>query len=550
MVSKILKSILSVAVAVLLASVIIITGVMYRHFGSVQETQLKDALMLAAEGTEFMGASYLESLGSDRYRLTWVSPTGEVLYDTHADAASMENHARREEISEAVKTGHGSSTRHSATLTEQTVYEAVLLEDGSVLRISVSRATALVLVLGMLQPIAIVLVIAIALSAWLAHRMAKRVVDPLNKLDLDRPMENEAYEELSPLLRRINAQHIEIKTQMRTLKRKQDEFEQITSNMKEALVLLDANARIVSINPAACRLFGVDHSCVGADFLTVNRKQIVRQAISDVGEQGQTLFHCAINGREYQFDLSRIDSEGTVQGIVILAFDITEQVNAERNRREFTANVSHELKTPLQSIIGSAELLENGIVKAEDTPAFIARIRKEATRLVALIEDIIRLSQLDEGSDMPHEDVCLRALAEEVCETLSDSAKTKGVTLQVSGDDGVINGVDRLLYEVIYNLCDNAINYNIPGGSVKVSVKEHRSEVLLSVEDTGIGISSEHHDKVFERFYRVDKSHSKQSGGTGLGLSIVKHAVQYHHGKISIESESGKGTIISVSFKK
>lgn len=548
MTSKIFKSILSVAVAVLLASLVIITGVLYQYFGNMQEAQLKDELTLAAEATEQLGESYLENLDSDRYRLTWVSSDGMVVFDSHADATAMENHAERKEIKEALATGVGSSTRYSSTLIQQTIYEAVRLNDGSVLRISVSRATAVVLVLGMLQPIAIVLVIALALSAWLAHRMAKRVVEPLNKLNLDKPMENEAYEELAPLLRRINAQHLEIKAQMRKLKQKQDEFEQITGNMKEALVLLDGSGRIVSINPAARKLFGVDASCIGDDFLTVNRKQTMRQAISDTQEDGQAFFRAAMNGREYQFDLGRIDSDGAVQGIVILAFDITEQVNAERNRREFTANVSHELKTPLQTIIGSAELMENGIVKPEDTPAFIGRIRKEATRLVSLIDDIIRLSQLDEGNDMPREDISLRVLAEEVCETLSDAAKAKGVSLEVTGDDGIVNGVNRLLYEVIYNLCDNAIKYNNPDGSVKVFVAEENNGVRLSVQDTGIGIAPEHQNKVFERFYRVDKSHSKQSGGTGLGLSIVKHAVQYHHGKITIESEENNGTTISVLF--
>ena len=548
MTSKIFKSILSVAVAVLMASLIIIIGVLYPYFGGVQESQLKDALSLAAEAAQQLGESYLEKLDSDRYRLTWVSSDGTVIFDSHADAAAMENHADREEIQEALRNGAGSSIRQSSTLVEQTIYEATRLTDGSVLRISVSRATALVLVLGLLQPIAIVLVIAIALSAWLAHRMAKRVVEPLNKLDLDKPMENEAYEELAPLLRRINTQHREIKTQMQTLKRKQDEFEQITGNMKEALVLLDGNGRIVSINPAARELFGVDVSCIGDDFLTVNRKQTMRQAISDAREDGQAFFRASMNGREYQFDLNRIDSDGTVQGIVILAFDITEQVNAEKHRQEFTANVSHELKTPLQSIIGSAELMENGIVKEEDVPRFIGHIRKEASRLVYLIDDIIRLSQLDEGAEMPHEDVSLRVLSEEVCETLADAAKLKDVSLEVTGDDGVINGVRRLLYEIVYNLCDNAIKYNNQGGQVKVSVSEQHGAVQISVSDTGIGIAPEHQDKVFERFYRVDKSHSKQSGGTGLGLSIVKHAVQYHRGKITVESELNKGTTISVQF--
>ncbi len=548
MTSKIFKSILSVAIAVLMASLIIITGVLYRYFGNVQEAQLQDELSLAADATEKLGESYLEGLDYDRYRLTWVNANGTVIFDSHANAAAMENHADREEIKEALVSGTGSSTRQSSTLTEQTIYEATRLKDGSVLRISVSRATALVLVLGMSQPIVIVLVIAIVLSAWLAHRMAKRVVEPLNKLDLDKPMENEAYEELSPLLYRIHAQHMEIKNQMRTLKHKQEEFDQITSNMKEALILLDSTGRILSLNPAARALFGAGIACIGEDFLTIERKQNMRLALEEAKVQGHSDFRDKKNGKEYQFDLSRIDSDGKNHGMVILAFDITEQVNAEKHRQEFTANVSHELKTPLQSIIGSAELMENGIVKDEDVPRFVGRIRKEAARLVTLIDDIIRLSQLDEGTDMPREDVSLRVLSEEVCETLSDAARMKNVSLEVTGDDGTINGVRRLLYEIVYNHCDNSIKYYNFGGSVKVTVAQKSDEVLLSVQDTGIGISPEHQDKVFDRFYRVDKSHSKQSGGTGLGLSIVKHAVQYHHGKITVDSELNRGTTISVLF--
>ena len=550
MTSKIMKSILSVAIAVLMASLTIITGILYPYFGSVQESQLKDELSLAASATQQLGKGYLEKLNADRYRLTWVNADGTVIYDSHVDAVTMENHADREEIREALASGTGSSTRQSSTLTEQTIYEATRLNDGSVLRVSVSRATVLVLVLGMLRPIAIVLVIAIVLSAWLAHHMAKTIVAPLNNLNLDNPMENEAYEELSPLLHRIHAQHLEIKSQLRTLQHKQNEFEQITGNMKEALVLLDSTGRILSINPAARTLFGAGITCIGEDFLTIDRKQNMRLALQTTREQGSADFRARENGREYQFDLSRIDSDGNHHGMVILAFDITEQVNAEKNRQEFTANVSHELKTPLQSIIGSAELMENGIVKAEDAPRFVGRIRKEASRLVTLIDDIIRLSQLDDGTDMPHEEVSLKVLSEEVCETLADAAKLKGVSLEIIGEDGVVNGVRRLLYEVVYNLCDNAIKYNQPGGRVKVTVAQKSGEVLLSVQDTGIGISPEHQEKVFERFYRVDKSHSRQSGGTGLGLSIVKHAVQYHHGRIILESEQNKGTTVSVILSK
>ncbi len=548
MTNKILKSILSVVIAVLLASLVIITGVLYRYFGTMQESQLRDELSLAANATEQLGEGYLENLDSSRYRLTWIDADGTVIFDSHADVSSMENHASREEIKEAFIMGTGGSVRRSTTLTEQTIYEATRLNDGSVLRISVSRATALVLVLGMIQPIAIVLVIAIVLSAWLAYRMAKHVVEPLNKLNLEKPMENEAYEELSPLLHRIHVQQLEIQSQMQTLKHKQNEFEQITENMKEALVLLDGLGRILSINPAAKKLFCVSASCIGDDFLTIDRKQNMRLALEEAKEQGHADFRDKKNGREYQFDLSRIDSDGRNHGTVILAFDITEQVNAEKHRQEFTANVSHELKTPLQSIIGSAELMENGIVKEEDVPRFVGHIRKEASRLVNLIDDIIRLSQLDERAEMPSEEVSLKRISEEVCETLADAAKLKDVSLEVVGDEGIMRGIRRLLYEVIYNLCDNSIKYNNRGGSVKISISQKQGQVSLIVQDTGIGISPEHHDKVFERFYRVDKSHSKQSGGTGLGLSIVKHAVQYHHGKIAVESEINKGTTISVLF--
>ena len=549
MTSKIFKSILSVAIAVLLASLVVITGMLYQYFGTMQESQLKDELSLAASATEQLGQSYLSQLDSDRYRLTWVDEDGTVIFDTHADSASMDNHENREEIKEALLTGTGSSVRQSSTLTEQTIYEAVRLEDGSVLRISVSRATAFVLVIGMFQPILMVLFFAAGLSAWLARRMAKRVVEPLNNLNLDQPMENEAYEELSPLLHRIHTQHIEIEQQMQELQHKRDEFDQITDNMKEALVLLDHSSRILSINPAARNLYEIASVTIGEDFLTLERKQFMREALEQAKVQGHAEFRAQKNGRDYQFDVNRIDSDGNTHGMVILAYDITEQVNAEKHRQAFTANVSHELKTPLQAIIGSAELMENGIVKTDDLPRFVGHIRKEASRLLYLIDDIIRLSQLDEGAEMDQEDVPLKQLAEDVCETLSDAAKLKDVTLNVTGDEVVMHGVRRLLYEILYNLCDNAIKYNRAGGSVTVSVSQRTNEICVSVKDTGIGIPPEHQDKIFERFYRVDKSHSKQSGGTGLGLSIVKHAVQYHHGKIVLASQVNVGTTITVLFE-
>lgn len=532
----------------LFCSLIIVVGVLYPYFCNVQENQLKDELSLAASATEEIGISYLEGLEYSHYRLTLVSGDGTVLFDSHSDASLMENHADREEIRKALISGSGSSTRQSSTLTEKTIYEAVRLSDGSVLRISVRSATALYLVVGIIRPIVIVLLAAIILSSFLAHRLARKVVEPLNNLDLDNPLENEVYEELLPMLHRIHIQHSEIERQMIELKRKQDEFDQITGNMKEGLVLLDNRGRIISINPASRALFGTDNAFLGKDFVTICRKSNMLQTLEKAGKEGHADCRDRMDGKEYQFNINRIDTDGNSHGIVILAFDITEQVNAEKHRQEFTANVSHELKTPLQSIIGASELMENGIVKADDIPRFVGHIRKEASRLVFLIDDIIRLSELDEDSEMLSEDVCLKELSNEVCENLKDAAMLKGVSLDVCGEKGVVHGVRRLLYEVIYNLCDNAIKYNRTDGSVKVIVETDKDGVQLCVEDTGIGIPLEHQDKVFERFYRVDKSHSKKSGGTGLGLSIVKHAVLYHHGKISLESEIGKGTLITIHF--
>lgn len=547
MVNKILKSILTVVAATLLASLVIVTGVLYQYFGGVQRVQLRDELSLAADATQELGEAYLEGLETSNYRLTWVAEDGTVLFDNEVNADGMENHADREEIKEAFATGRGSSSRYSMTLTRQNIYEAVRLADGSVLRISESRVTVVALVLGMLQPIVLLVIFAVAVSAWLAKRMANRVVEPLNTLNLDKPLENEVYEELTPLLYRIHTQQREIRSQMKMLQRKQDEFDQITNNMKEALVLLDHTGRVVSMNPAASILFDTE-DWKEQDFLTIDRRQTMQTAIEEAKLRMESSFHEERRGREYQFALSSIVSNGKSVGIVILAFDVTEQMNAEKNRREFTANVSHELKTPLQSIIGSTELLENGIVKQEDTPRFIGHIRKEASRLVSLIDDIIRLSQLDEGADMPQEEVSLHLLSEEVCETLADAARLRDVSLEVSGDEGRMMGVQRLLYEVVYNLCDNAIKYNHVGGSVKAIIEDKQDMVCLKIEDTGIGIAPEEQEKVFERFYRVDKSHSKKSGGTGLGLSIVKHGVAYHHGEIQVESSEGKGTTITVLF--
>ena len=526
MTKKIFRSILSVAAAVLLANLVIVMGCLYDYFGSVQETQLKDELRLAAYGVEENGPNYLEHLSERDYRYAW-TPDYRLTWFAK---------------------GESSSVRYSTTLTERTLYYAKALNDGTVLRISIRQATVLALVLVMLQPILLVAILAVILSAALANWMSKKIVRPLNSLDLDHPLENDAYEELAPLLSRIHQQRQQIAAQLHSLKKQTDEFAQVTSHMKEGLVLLDNAGKILSINPAAQQVFGAESSCDGQDFLTIDRSRDLHLAIQTAAEEGHGEIRSERNGREFQFDISRIESEDAFVGTVLLAFDVTEQAFAEQNRREFTANVSHELKTPLQSITGSAELLENGLVKPEDVPRFVGMIRTEAARLVTLVDDIIHLSQLDEGAAPDRETVDLLETAKDAASALGDSATEKGIHVSVSGESVSISGVRSFLHEMIYNLCDNAIKYNVENGSVEITVVRKEQEAVVTVKDTGIGIPAEHQSRIFERFFRVDKSRSKASGGTGLGLSIVKHIAQYHGATIKLQSEFGCGTTVSVVF--
>ncbi len=550
MTKKIFKSIMVVAGAVLIASLVIIVGCLYRYFSDVQGRQLEDELSLAVAAVEKEGRNYLEELQSNQYRLTWVAENGEVLYDTQFDEESMENHADREEIQEALRDKEGKSSRYSTTFLEKTIYCARRLNDGSVLRISVSSVTIWVLVLGMIQPILIVVVVTLILSGVLASHISKHIMEPLNSLDLEKPLENNTYEELAPLLDRINKQHRQIDMQLSELQRKNDEFTQITHGMTEGLVLLNEKNRILNINPAALNLFHTGHSCKGKDFLTVERNYEVSRAIQDAFSSGHSEIRMEREGKEYQLHINRIESNGSVIGAVVLAFDITEAAFAERNRREFTANVSHELKTPLQSIMGSAELMENGLVKPEDMTRFVGHIRTEAGRLVTLIDDIIRLSQLDERCDMPFENIDLYETASDVIAGLADIAAAKDIEVILTGGTVSVKSVRRLLTEIIFNLCDNAIKYNKNGGTVEVSIGRQEGDAVIAVKDSGIGIPPEHQARIFERFYRVDKSRSRESGGTGLGLSIVKHAVQYLNGKIDLQSSPGQGTIIQISFQE
>ena len=547
---KIFQSILRVTIAILFVSLMLITGVLHNYFQKIQNLQLKEELVLAALGVEQEGLIYLSGLEKHNNRITWIDSDGNIRFDNQADITKMENHSNREEFMEAIETGFGSSSRHSVTLTENTVYEAKLLSDGTVLRISMNQKSILALLLGLIQPFGIILILAVVVAYFIAEKVARQIIEPLDEVDLEHPLREESYEELAPFLKRIHYQKKQIRWQLEELNQKKLEFEQVISHMKEGLILLDAKDQIISINPAAMELFQTTLECIGNDFLSVERKQKLTQTIEKAREEGWGQTRFEKNNREYQFDVTGIRTEKGLIGSVILAFDVTEQKNAEKMRREFSANVSHELKTPLQSIIGSAELLQNNFVKNEDVPRFIGHIHTEASRLVVLIEDIIRLSELDEERELQKEELSLYQIVNDVLKSLQDKANERNIKLEIAGDEGQMTGVYRLLHEVIYNLCENAIKYNVDHGSVRVCIEERQTKVGITVEDTGIGIPKEHQSRVFERFYRVDKSHSKKTGGTGLGLSIVKHAVSYHNGTVELISEEGKGTKVEIWFPK
>ena len=423
-----------------------------------------------------------------------------------------------------------------------------MLENGDVLRISVNQLTIGALIIGMLPAIFVIVLIATVVAIVLSLTMAKQVTEPLMNLDLEHPAENVAYEELTPILTKLHKQHKQIKKQMESIRRKSDEFEQLIASMSEGLVLLDEHAMVLSMNQAAKKILRVNKDVKGDDFLLYDRTTKMSKAIWEAIEGKHSEYTEERNGCVYQFTVNSIESTSKVLGVIILIFDITDRAFAERNRQEFTANVSHELKTPLQSIIGSAELLETGLVKEEDKEKFIGNIRKEASRLISLINDIIRLSQIDENNEVATETVDIMSVANEVVEELATLAAKKNVSLNIQGEPCTITGVRRYVYEIIYNLCDNAIRYNVDGGKVIINIFKQEGNTVVSVLDTGIGIAPEHQGRIFERFYRVDKSHSKETGGTGLGLSIVKHAVQFHKGNVSLESEVGKGTTVTVEI--
>lgn len=551
MTKRIFRSICLVALTVFLASIILFMGVLYEYFSNVQQEQLKMQTSLAAQGITNEGIEYFHNFKVTNYRITWIDSNGTVLYDSESNTAEMENHLEREEVRQALSKGYGESRRYSITLMERSLYAAQTLSDGTILRLSISQNSIFTLLLGMAQPICIIFAIALILSITLAIQISKKIVKPLNEINLDNPLSNEGYDELSPFLRRIDSQQKQLRRQETMLHQKQNELDTIIGSMNEGMILLNHKGKIISINHAARKMLDAQHDCAGADMLSLNRNLDLQEILSVAlqGEQGERIIKLC--GESYQIDANPIVSENIIKGVALFFFNVTEKEKAEQMRREFTANVSHELKTPLHAISGYAELLKNDMVKKEDFIPFAKKIYDEAQRMAQLVEDIISLSHLDEGAkDMQRENVDIYELARKAVQSLEPEAIAAHVTLELVGTPANLNGIAQLLYSILYNLCDNAIKYNHENGNVTINVKNEEACVIFSVRDTGIGIAPQHQERIFERFYRVDKSHSKEVGGTGLGLSIVKHAAKIHNAKIEVESAIGKGTAITVNFPK
>ncbi|WP_302756921.1 ATP-binding protein [uncultured Ruminococcus sp.] len=552
MTKKIFQSIIAVVISVLLLSLALITGVLYNHFETTMLDQLRTTAQFAEQGVEQEGMAYFDSLHAQNCRVTWIAADGTVKYDNRSNPKTMENHADRQEVREAMENDSGTSVRRSSTLSEHTMYYAKRLSDGTVLRLSMSQRSVLFLMGGMLSPLVFIFLAACLLAGVLSYRVSKKIVKPLSEIDLKHPEQVETYDELSPFLQRIAAQNREIDARMAEIRKQQQEFSMITENMSEGLFVVDRNYQILSYNKSAMQIFGMDPRQEHENLLAVNRSEGFRNAVDSALKGRHTQENLELNGRVYQIIANAVcqpDFAEDMVGAVILVLDVTEKEAQEQYRREFTANVSHELKTPLTSISGIAEIIRNGIVKPEDIPHFAGKIYDESQRLITLIGDIIKLSRLDENQvPMERETVDMLEMARDVVQQLSSVARKSGVTLVANGTHGQVQGVRQVLGEMVYNLCENAVKYNRAGGRVWVDVQQVADHVVLRVKDTGIGIPAAEQGRIFERFYRVDKSHSKAVGGTGLGLSIVKHGAALHHATISVSSEPEQGTEITLTF--
>lgn len=541
---KLFKNILLSMIVTLTVCMSLMILVLNKNFVKIEIGQLAKEATLASSGVENDGESYLESINDPDYRITWLDSAGNVLYDTQVNSATMENHSSREEFKKAMNEGEGSSIRYSSTMLQQNIYYAVKLSDNTVLRVAETYDSVLFLTLRLLTPILWIYILAIAISGFLANYLAKRISKPINEIDLDHPLSKPSYEEIQPLLKRVDSQNKQIKKQMDDLHQKKKEFNSVTDNISEGLILLNKENEVVSINSAARQLFQTEDQNVILS--TEEIKDLIEKAkqgkeAETILRKDEAIIHVIANP---------IYSHSVFTGISILAFDVTNTYEAERTRKEFTANVSHELKTPLQTIMGSAELLQNHLVKQDDIPSFYEKIHQESSRMLTLIDDIIRLSQLDESSQVEENTLRINDSAKEAINSLKESAKKKNIQIQTNLNEAFIKANSRLIYEIIYNLIDNAIRYSNNDSSIEVSTYTDIHHAYLKVKDNGIGIPLEDQSRIFERFYRVDKSHSRATGGTGLGLSIVKHAVKLSHGTIALESELNKGSTFTVTFPK
>ena len=528
--------------------------IFYAYFGTVQDKQLKTETAITAQAVEEGGLDYLRGLKLEDTRVTLIAGDGTVLYDNEEDASKMANHADRPEVKEALEKGEGKSTRYSDTKTTAMIYSALRLSDGSVLRVSEERNTVLTVALGMVLPMIWVFLILLIISWRISLKMSRQIVEPLNGFDLDHPLDNQDYPELAPFLQRINNQQKEIRQQKESLIRAEKDFVTVTDHMQECLILLSRKGKIISINNQAMKLLHADESCIGSDILYLERRVEFQRGLKKAADGEHTELILEYAGRHYQADISPIFSEDlkAAAGMVVLMFDVTDRENAEQMRREFTSNVSHELKTPLHTISGCAELLKSGGVRPEDSGKFVDLIFSQTQRMITLVDDLLQISHLDAGAaDMKWEQLSLMDVVKSAENRLHGAAMTQNVQMTVSGSrPALIWGITRLVESIVFNLMDNALKYNRENGRVDVTVTEDDKAVRLSVKDNGVGIPAEDVPRIFERFYRVDKSHSREIGGTGLGLSIVKNAARILHADVDVKSELGKGTEFIIVFPK
>ena len=551
MTKKIFKSIMFVCALVLAVGLAAVMGILYSNFDGQMRKELSKEATYLAYGVEQQGVDYLKNIKDKSARITYIDQDGTVLFDNEADVSEMKNHSDRTEFQKAEKYGAGESSRYSDTLSEKTIYYALRLKDGTVLRVSGTQDSVLALVENLIFPLCGLLCLMLILSGIMASAISKRIVKPINELDLESPKENQIYEELSPLLSKIHRQNREIQNQLELAKQQQEEFSLITENMQEGLIVIDKYTMILSANSSAWNLFHMDRVCQGESVYCLDREEEFRHAIEQVLSGEHTELVLKLNGSDIQLIANPVIRDKKTEGAVVLLVNVTEKLERESLRREFSANVSHELKTPLTSISGFAEIMQGGLVKNEDIPKFAGRIYKESQRLLQLVEDVIQISQLDEEkTSYVWEPVDVYQVCKNAFESLKEKAKRLNVHLYICGERMKMEAVRTLLEEAIYNVCDNAIKYNRNDGSVSVFLVQTAQEIQIVVKDTGVGIPKEDQDRVFERFYRVDKSHSKEIGGTGLGLSIVKHAVGALKGSVILRSEEGNGTEITLRFPK